>query len=329
MKKQIFAGMMAAAVFATGAVLAADDSGISINGTKLDAPKMFTSENNTVYVPVRAICEKLGMEVSWDDATEKVTISKLPVYITFNAHTDGYTFAKTAPMQLGSAPILEDGVTYVPINFIDEILQAEYDKADNGDINIKYETETEPETDAAALADAIAVVKEDGVTKLIVNDRARNEEVVVNITDSTKITDEDGKALTIDAIESNSVLRIVYSEAMTLSLPPITNAESIVVLNEKNDGVALFAIISSTSKEDGNKITVLNIATDREVVLNVSDETEIVDRDGNKVDFANLKDGEKLFVIHDEVMTKSLPPITTAKKIVVQSRAVSVEVVAE
>ena len=54
-----------------------------------------------------------------------------------------------------------------------------------------------------------------------------------------------------------------------------------------------------------------------EVVLNVSEETVITDKDGNKVDAGALEVGTDITVERADFMTMSIPPITNALSIVV------------
>ena len=98
------------------------DSQIYVNETLLD--KTAKTVGDTQFLPLRAVCEALGFEVQWIEESRSIEIVKLPVYITCSPDRDGYTFAKTAPMLLGSAPTLIDDLTYVPQNFVDEIVGA-------------------------------------------------------------------------------------------------------------------------------------------------------------------------------------------------------------
>ncbi len=323
-KKRLTATMAAAAVLASAAVFAANDGALEVNGKKIDSPKPFTTEEKVTYVPVRAMCEALGMNVDWDNDSQKVIIEKLPVYITFSPGKDGYTFAKTAPMQLGSAPILEDGTTYVPVNFIDEILDAEYAVGADGSVSVKYGTD---DADVAVIADVTEINKDEKYTSLTVNDRSRGEDVVVNVTDETKISDEDGKELGFDAIQKGSVLKIVYSDVMTMSLPPMTNAVSIVVMNAEN--VEKSVTVEEINTDKGEEaITVVDSGSGRKLVLTVAEDTEIQDLNGNKLGLGDIKVGDRLYVKHSEAMTKSIPPITNAIKITVaasQKQAIVVE----
>ena len=88
------------------------------NLIKFDAPPYI--KGGRTLVPVRAITEGLGAEVSWDEATQSVTITK-----------DG----KVVVMNIGSGTVTVDGVpavmdvpaeiacsrTYVPLRFLAEI----------------------------------------------------------------------------------------------------------------------------------------------------------------------------------------------------------------
>ena len=96
------------------------DGQIYVNDQLLDKTAQAVGE--TEFLPLRAICEALGFTVEWIDESRTIEIVNLPMYITCSPDRDGYTFAKTAPMLLGSAPVLIDDVTYVPQNFVDEII---------------------------------------------------------------------------------------------------------------------------------------------------------------------------------------------------------------
>ena len=122
--RRIAAGVLASTVITTGAAFASetDTDTLSINGKLIEDAQVITVDG-AAFVPVRALCEGMGMEVQWDDEAQMVTVVDMPLYVTFSPTADGYTFARTAPMQLGSAPLLKDDRTYVPVRFIDEILK--------------------------------------------------------------------------------------------------------------------------------------------------------------------------------------------------------------
>ena len=199
------------------------ENAIVVNGTDIGRTVVINDEG-IIYVPVRAVCEALGMEVLWDNDAEMVTLVDLPLYITFSPYVDGYTFAKTAPMLLGVNPYLTEGTTYVPASFVRTILHANTMYAENGAMLIEYAV------DNTVVVDVVAKAEEDGNQKLTVDDTERGEVVVV-LSPETVIENEQGEAATYEDIAGGAQIRIEYSDAMTMSLPPIANAVKIIVLD--------------------------------------------------------------------------------------------------
>lgn len=87
---------------------------IIVEGEKIDAPKAYYNEEGILMVPLRAIAEALGYEVTWDNDSKGVM---LDYTISFQIGVDSYNFARMAPIELGTAPELTDGRTYVPLSF--------------------------------------------------------------------------------------------------------------------------------------------------------------------------------------------------------------------
>lgn len=71
-------------------------------------------------VPLRAVAEQLGYKVSWNEEDSSVTIGN---GIGLSIGKDDYSYMKTAPIQLGQAPVLKDGMTYVPLAFFDKVIR--------------------------------------------------------------------------------------------------------------------------------------------------------------------------------------------------------------
>lgn len=76
-------------------------------------------DNGTTLVPFRAIFEKLGLEVGWDEATQTVTGTKdgLAIRLTID---DTEAFVNDQSYGLELAPRLVDGNTLVPLRFVSE-----------------------------------------------------------------------------------------------------------------------------------------------------------------------------------------------------------------
>ncbi|MBO5060023.1 MAG: copper amine oxidase N-terminal domain-containing protein [Clostridia bacterium] len=96
---------------------------VLVNGEEIDAQII---NNDSVYMlPVRKICEALGLEVKWDGELKAISVGTIPMGVTFNIGENSYTKARMMPMTLTSAPILDEDRTFVPLDFYSEILGAD------------------------------------------------------------------------------------------------------------------------------------------------------------------------------------------------------------
>lgn len=93
---------------------------IAINSEIIKAPSAYANEKGVVMVPLRAIAEALGYDVGWNDTLKSVTIGK---GVSLTVSTDSYIYMKTAPIQLGTAPEIINGKTFVPLSFFTEVLR--------------------------------------------------------------------------------------------------------------------------------------------------------------------------------------------------------------
>ncbi len=92
-------------------------------------------KDGMVLLPVRAIAEKMGLDVAWDDGLKAVTVGTVPMGVTFNVGLNSYTKARMMPQTLSAAPIAENERTYVPVDFFTEILEAQV-SVEDGVLNI-------------------------------------------------------------------------------------------------------------------------------------------------------------------------------------------------
>ncbi|MGF7185865.1 hypothetical protein GGQ84_001958 [Desulfitispora alkaliphila] len=93
---------------------------IVVNNERIDAPSAYTNEADVVMVPLRPIAEAIGYEISWDSETQSI---RLGLGINLTIGEDNYIYMKTAPIKLGTAPTIENGITYVPLNFFREVMK--------------------------------------------------------------------------------------------------------------------------------------------------------------------------------------------------------------
>lgn len=99
-------------------VTAPEAMSILVNNKALEAPAAYTNDKGVLMVPLRAISEALGYRVVWDSKLKSVMLDKA---ISLSIGQDYYTYMKMAPLQLGTAPELVEGKTYVPLQFFKDV----------------------------------------------------------------------------------------------------------------------------------------------------------------------------------------------------------------
>lgn len=97
-----------------------DTADIVVEGKIIEAPRAFVDENGVIMVPLRAVAEALGYEVTWEAETRTV---RLGPAISLTIGEDYYVYGRMAPIFLGTAPVLKDSVTYVPLSYFTEVLR--------------------------------------------------------------------------------------------------------------------------------------------------------------------------------------------------------------
>ena len=216
MKKKLLATL---ALTTSMAVSAFAGTAVTINGNAIENANAI-EENGATYIAVRPIADALGLNVEWNGDTKTVVVTNGgPLYITFQIGVNGYTFAKTAPMELSGAPILVNSTTYVPADVFTDLLQYTVTN-ENGTLNIV--------TEDKEIATGFGTVSEVSDEEILFNDEIKGE-VRLNKSDNVKVTDENGNSVDINSITVGTKLTVEYSDAETMSLPPLNNPISIIV----------------------------------------------------------------------------------------------------
>lgn len=99
---------------------------VSVNGEQLVFDQPPVIRNDRTFVPIRAICEKLGASVNWDDQEKRADIfsadGSITLYIDYAApKINGITTI------IDAAPFIENGRTLVPVRVIAQTLGASVD----------------------------------------------------------------------------------------------------------------------------------------------------------------------------------------------------------
>jgi hypothetical protein len=93
---------------------------IVVQGSVIDGPPAFETEEGLIMVPIRAIAEALDYEVQWHNDTRKVSIGD---FSEFQIGVNQYTFAKMMPIELASEPVIVNDRSFVPLSYFTEVLQ--------------------------------------------------------------------------------------------------------------------------------------------------------------------------------------------------------------
>lgn len=304
--KKVTATAALAAMMMTGAAFANETEVINAE-PQVITPFVANVEviNDVEMLPLRSTAEHFGYQVDWYEDSQSVSLTKGAQYITFAINTDAYSFSRMAPQPLGAAPVLfNDCTTYVPKTFFTDLLGLDYSNHENG-LEL-------------ALPNIVSVteITEEGI---LVADEVYGE-VLVLIGEDTKIT-ANGEEASAEAIATDMLLNVKYSEQMTRSIPPQTVAVSIELLNlpvENEEIIEEEKAIGSAkidSVEDGAIIVTDEVRG--EVIVFVTEETKIT-KDGSAVSANELKADMEITIEYAAHMTMSIPP---------QTNAVSIEIV--
>lgn len=95
---------------------------ISVNNNiiKFEAPPYLKGKDT--MIPVRTISEQFGAEVTWDNDTQTVTISKENIKVEFKINSTT-VYVEGNPVDMGSYAEITCGRTYVPLRFLAEVFK--------------------------------------------------------------------------------------------------------------------------------------------------------------------------------------------------------------
>lgn len=340
--KQAAAVVIATAIAGTGAAYAAAQSESAASGqvqATSSASKEITAEgtklkgetyakNGFVMIPLREAAEALGYSVKWNK-NGIVELSKGNVWTQVQTGVDQYTVNRMY-ISLGAAPELNKGKLYVPASFVSEVLRAAVvTEGASVVISPAQPVEDQPaaELEELQMTGTITGIRAvDGKVVSVQANGAGMNGIILNIDDSTAIAAADGTAMKAEELSLGMSIQAVHNATMALSLPPQTYASSITVTGKAAvaESTGTEGVVKEVRTDDDGRISLLVSGTGMtetapaEVVVHVQDDTVLIDKDGEAVEAASLKEGANVLAFYGPVLKKSLPPIGTAWKIVLQ-----------
>ncbi|WP_232696722.1 stalk domain-containing protein [Brevibacillus daliensis] len=299
------------------------DFSIVINGEKVTG-EVF-GDKGVIMVPLRTITEKLGYEVTWNQKTKTTEMTKGAQWTTVTVGQDNYNFAKMS-IKLGKAPAMKAGTTYVPLDFFEKVLQKQVVVGEDGTIQINDEMQQVAKKGSIT---NINLENKDGKLQGEILMNGNSNGIRLNITDETVIVNQKNEALKVEDLKLGQSIETVTSNFMTMSLPPMTNAEKIVVMDEEIAPVVLGTfgeVVDFDLKKlaDGTQRLVikgekLNDQSYDTIALTITEDTQIIDAKNNApLNLEALRNGSKVYGFYGPVVTKSNPAIGQAMKIVVE-----------
>ena len=100
---------------------------IFVDNQHIENISAYAKEDGTIMVPIRAISEAMGFEVSWNELLEKVQVGTA-IFMVIDENS--YTVGRAVPRELEAAPELKDSRTYVPTTFFTDIMMARFSVAE-------------------------------------------------------------------------------------------------------------------------------------------------------------------------------------------------------
>lgn len=168
-------------------------------------------EGNTM-IPLRETLEDFGFEFTWHESTKRVDLSKGPLWTSIAIGENAYFRQKMAPWSLSSAPVILNGHTWVPVEFLSEITSLGV-ILENDSLKV---IETEPTFHTGFIKD-ITSDDQGNLSFSIVQDLEENDfsnRVVIHTSEETTIFQVD--------IQENDAVKVISPNFSTLSLPPQT-----------------------------------------------------------------------------------------------------------
>jgi hypothetical protein len=138
------------------------------------------------------------------------------------------------------------------------------------------------------------------------------QELGLNVGNNTIIMNEMGISLNMYDLNKGMRVDADFSSAMTRSIPPQSSAYRIVVLHEEASVNITTDRVVSVDINNGFLLTGNPYDINDQFVFTISDETVILDQNGNTIPLEDIQPGQLVRVEHAIFQTFSIPPQSPA-----------------
>lgn len=144
------------------------------------------------------------------------------------------------------------------------------------------------------------------------NNMTSMQEIRLNVGNNTIIIDEKGISLNMYDLQEGMRINADFSSAVTRSIPPQSSAYRILVLQEEASYYITTDRVVSVDTNNGLLLTGNPYDMYDQMMFNISDETMILDQNGNAIPLEAIQPGQKVRVEHAIYETLSIPPQSPA-----------------
>jgi hypothetical protein len=147
------------------------------------------------------------------------------------------------------------------------------------------------------------------------NNRNQNEQIRLNVSKYTIIESQYGETLSLCNLDVGLRVNAEFSAAVTRSIPPQSSAyRIIVIIGESNTTVTIDRVVS-VDAVNGFLTTGNPFDLSEQISFNISDNTIIIGRSGNRIPLGQVKPGQMVMVEHANFQTMSIPPQSPAYRV--------------
>lgn len=169
----------------------------------------------------------------------------------------------------------------------------------------------------ASIVDVVATTESTGYILISYGETDENDvvymmELRLNVGDDTIIMDEMGEPLNLYNLYPGMQIDADFSSAMTRSIPPQSRAYRIVVLQEDNAVNITTDRVVSVDTDNWFLTTGNPYDINDQFVFTISNETLILNQDGDIISLEDIQPGQLVRVEHALFQTLSIPPQSPA-----------------
>lgn len=198
---------------------------LSVSGAFIENANVYKDGEDTM-IPLRKTLEALGYEIGWKDDVKTVTIAKGAHYAELDTVNNLFAFGRMAHKEVEEKFEIIHGTTYVDSDFIENI-EGIAAKETEGTV---YVGEVKNVT-VAKIEDGRLLVKDATYPEItdLEGNVVEEGNVYVVVSEETEVTLGDEK-VELTEIKEGDTLEVLYSSAMTMSLPPQVAALTVSII---------------------------------------------------------------------------------------------------